>query len=108
MRALIPSVGFLALISCVSGAAEVQDVAAAPVPGAIAAVQQQLTQEGYAPGPVNGVMTERTRRAIVAYERRTGHSPEALAAGGETDPVKRAQAGLQRLGQFAGTVDGAL
>lgn len=108
MRALIPSVAFLILISSASGATEVQDVAAAPAPGAIAAVQQQLKQEGYAPGPVNGVMTEKTRRAIASYERRTGHPPEVLATGGEADPVKRAQAGLQRLGQFAGTVDGAL
>ena len=108
MRVLIPSVAFLILVSSAPGAVEAQDVAAAPIPGTIAAVQQQLKQAGYAPGPVNGVMTEKTQRAILTYERRTGRPPEALAAGDAADPVKRAQASLQRLGQFAGTVDGAL
>ena len=107
MRVLIPSVAFLILIASASRAVEAQDVTP-PVAGTIAAVQQQLKQAGYAPGPVNGVMTETTRRAILTYERRTGHPPEALATGGAADPVRRAQEGLQRLGQYAGTVDGAL
>lgn len=111
MRALIPWVALLIFLLSGPGKAEPQDSAAQPAPpvgqGAIAALQQQLKQEGYAPGPVNGVMTDKTRQAILAYERRTGHPPEALAAG-EGDPVKRAQAGLQRLGLFAGPADGVI
>ena len=74
-------------------------------PGPIAAVQQQLQQQGYMPGPVNGVMTEKTRRAIAAYERRMGRPPDALAG---SDPVRRVQAGLRRLGLFAGPVNGVV
>src|SRR5713101_8366983 len=40
--------------------------------GPIAALQQQLKREGFAPGPVNGVMTEETRRALTLYVRRRG------------------------------------
>jgi len=79
-----------------------------PVSGPIAALQQQLKEEGYRPGPVNGVMTEATRRALTAYQRRTGRPPEALAAAGGADPVKRAQADLQRLGLYAGPLDGVV
>lgn len=75
--------------------------------GPIAAAQHQLNQQGYAAGPANGVMTEQTRRAIAAYERRVGNPPEALATAGG-DPVKRAQAALRQLGLFAGAVDGSL
>ncbi|HEX6442015.1 MAG TPA: peptidoglycan-binding protein, partial [Stellaceae bacterium] len=75
--------------------------------GPIATAQQQLNQEGYAAGPANGVMTEQTRRAIGAYERRVGRPPEALAMAGG-DPIKRAQAALRQLGLFAGAVDGSL
>lgn len=85
--------------------------ATAPVPalpqGAIAAVQQQLNQDGYAAGPANGVMTDKTRRAIAAYERRAGRPPAALAPLGG-DPIKRVQAALRQLGFFAGRVDGTL
>lgn len=94
-----------------AAAASTATTAAPPagsVSGPIAALQQQLKQEGYRPGPVNGVMTEATRRALTAYQRRTGRPPEALAAAGGTDPVKRAQADLQRLGLFAGPVDGVV
>jgi peptidoglycan hydrolase-like protein with peptidoglycan-binding domain len=77
---------------------------AAPAAGPIAALQQQLKREGFAPGPVNGVMTEETRRALTLYQRRRGRPPEALAA----DPVTRAQADLQQLGLFAGRVDGVV
>ena len=82
-----------------------------PASGPIAALQQQLKREGFAPGPVNGVMTEETRRALNLYQRRRGRPPEALAAqagGADTDPVKRAQADLRRLGLFAGPVDGVV
>ena len=112
MRALIPGVALSILVLSGAGRAEGEDTAAQPASaagqGTIAALQQQLKEQGYAPGPVNGVMTEKTRRAIVFYERRTGHAPEGFAAGGGADPVKRAQAGLQRLGLFAGPVDGIL
>jgi peptidoglycan hydrolase-like protein with peptidoglycan-binding domain len=73
----------------------------------IAAAQQQLNQRGYAAGPANGVMTDQTRRAIAAYERKAGRPPEALAALGG-NPVKHAQAGLRQLGLFVGPIDGTL
>jgi peptidoglycan hydrolase-like protein with peptidoglycan-binding domain len=78
--------------------------------GPIAALQQQLKQEGFAPGPVNGVMTEETRRALAAAQRRAGQRSGAIAAAGsgEPDPVKRVQAGLQQLGLFAGPIDGVV
>jgi len=74
-------------------------------PGPIAALQQQLKEAGDAPGPVNGVMTEKTGQAIAAYERRTGRPPPALTAAG-ADPVRRVQAALQRLGMLRGPADG--
>jgi peptidoglycan hydrolase-like protein with peptidoglycan-binding domain len=81
---------------------------ASPQPGSasgpIAALQQQLKREGFAPGPVNGVMTDETRRALTLYQRRRGRPPE----GADTDPVRRAQADLQRLGLFAGPLDGVV
>ena len=45
---------------------------AAPPSGPIAALQQELKREGFAPGPVNGVMTTETRRALTLYQRRRG------------------------------------
>jgi peptidoglycan hydrolase-like protein with peptidoglycan-binding domain len=83
--------------------AAIPDAAAGP----IAAAQQQLNRDGYAAGPANGVMTDQTRRAIAAYERKAGRPPEALAALGG-NPVKHAQAGLRQLGLFAGPIDGTL
>jgi peptidoglycan hydrolase-like protein with peptidoglycan-binding domain len=74
-----------------------------PAPASIADLQQQLRQAGFDPGPVNGVMTEKTRRAMAAYQRRTGHPPDILA-----DPVRDAQTSLMRLGLFAGPADGVL
>ena len=84
---------------------------AAPPSGPIAALQQELKREGFAPGPVNGVMTTETRRALTLYQRRRARPPEALLApvgGADADPVKRAQADLQRLGLFAGPLDGVV
>ena len=81
-------------------------------PGPIAALQQQLKEQGFAPGPVNGVMTDKTRQALVAYERRTRRLPEALAAAGPggaaADPVRRAQMDLQRLGMLRAPADGVV
>jgi len=77
---------------------------AAPPSGPIAALQQELKREGFAPGPVNGVMTAETGRALTLYQRRRGRPPE----GADADPVKRAQADLQRLGLLAGPLDGVV
>src|ERR1700693_320378 len=84
---------------------------AGPASGPIAALQQQLKREGFAPGPVNGVMTEETRRALNLYQQRRGRPPEALGAPGggvDMDPVRRAQADLQRLGLLTGPLDGVV
>src|SRR6202035_2737022 len=59
---------------------------------------------------VNGVITEKTTRALFAYERRMRRMPEAIASVGvdAADPVLRAQQGLKQLGFYAGPADGAL
>jgi peptidoglycan hydrolase-like protein with peptidoglycan-binding domain len=77
---------------------------AASPSGPIAALQRELKREGFAPGPVNGVMTAETGRALTLYQRRRGRPPE----GADADPVKRAQADLQRLGLLAGPLDGVV
>lgn len=90
--------------ACASG----QNVAAPQTdagPGPIAALQQRLKEAGYDPGPVNGVMTEKTRAAMAAYRQRIGASASSAA---DPDPVERAQAALQRLGLFDGAIDGAV
>ena len=80
------------------------------VPPSIAALQDELRQAGFDPGPVNGVMTEKTTRALVAYERRMHHMPQAIASVGvdAADPVMRAQKGLKQLGFYSGPADGDL
>src|SRR5256714_3534601 len=79
-------------------------------PPSIAALQEELRQAGFDPGPANGVMTEQTTRALVAYERRMRRMPQAIASVGvdAADPVMRAQKELKRLGFYAGPADGAL
>src|SRR5947207_8113241 len=90
------------------------DTSATPsTPGAppsIAALQEELRQAGFDPGPVNGVMSEKTTRALIAYERRMRRMPQAIASVGvdAADPVLRAQQELKRLGFYAGPADGAL
>src|SRR5712675_1365686 len=79
-------------------------------PPSIAALQEELRQAGFDPGPVNGVMNEKTTRALVAYERRLRRMPQAIASVGvdAADPVMRAQHGLRQLGFYTGPADGAL
>lgn len=45
--------------------------------GLIARTQTLLTELGYDPGPADGVMGDRTRRAIVSYQRAEGLEPGA-------------------------------
>src|SRR5437868_14985388 len=79
-------------------------------PPPIAALQEELRQAGFDPGPANGVMTEQTTRALVAYERRMRRMPQAIASVGvdAADPVMRAQKELKRLGFYSGRPDGEL
>ena len=79
-------------------------------PPPIAALQEELRQAGFDPGPANGVMTEQTTRALIAYERRMRHMPQAIASVGvdAADPVMRAQKELKRLGFYSGRPDGEL
>jgi len=83
---------------------------AAGAPPSIAALQQELREAGFDPGPVNGVMTEQTTRALIAYERRLRRMPEAIASVGvdAADPAMRVQKELIRLGLYSGRPDGAL
>ena len=79
-------------------------------PPSIAALQAELREAGFDPGPVNGVMSEKTTRALIAYERRMKRMPQAIASVGvdAADPVLLAQKGLQKLGFYSGPMDGAL
>src|SRR5438270_3624348 len=79
-------------------------------PPSIAALQEELRQAGFDPGPANGVMTEQTTRALVAFERRMKRMPQAIASVGvdAADPVLLAQKGLKQLGFYSGPTDGAL
>jgi peptidoglycan hydrolase-like protein with peptidoglycan-binding domain len=100
------------LIAAIAAAAHAQSDAAAVsgAPPSIAALQEELRQAGFDPGPVNGVMNEKTTRALVAYERRMRRMPQAIASVGvdAADPVLRAQQGLKQLGFYSGRPDGAL
>ncbi len=100
------------LIAAIAVEARAQSDAAAPsgAPPSIAALQEELRQAGFDPGPVNGVMSEKTTRALIAYERRMRRMPQAIASVGvdAADPVLRAQQELKRLGFYAGPADGAL
>src|ERR1700730_1793856 len=100
------------LIAAIVAEAHAQSDAAAVAgaPPSIAALQEELRQAGFDPGPVNGVMNDKTTRALVAYERRMRRMPEAIASVGvdAADPVLRAQQGLKQLGFYAGPADGAL
>ena len=55
-------------------------------------------------------MSEKTTRALIAYERRMRRMPQAIASVGvdAADPVLRAQQELRRLGFYTGPADGAL
>jgi peptidoglycan hydrolase-like protein with peptidoglycan-binding domain len=100
------------LIAAIAVEASAQSDAPAPsgAPPSIAALQEELRQAGFDPGPVNGVMSEKTTRALIAYERRMRRMPQAIASVGvdAADPVLRAQQELKRLGFYAGPADGAL
>jgi peptidoglycan hydrolase-like protein with peptidoglycan-binding domain len=100
------------LIAAIAAEAHAQGDAAAIAgpPPSIAALQEELRQAGFDPGPVNGVMNEKTTRALVAYERRMRRMPQAIASVGvdAADPVMRAQHGLRQLGFYTGPADGAL
>lgn len=46
----------------------------------VAWVQSALQRRGYTPGPADGLMGERTRRAIEAFQRDNGMSPDGLVS----------------------------
>src|SRR5438045_9005953 len=100
------------LIAAIAMESRAQSDATAPAaaPPSIAALQEELRQAGFDPGPVNGVMSEKTTRALVAYERRMRHMPQAIASVGvdAADPVMRAQHELKRLGLYSGAAHGPL
>lgn len=93
-----------------------------PGPGLIADIQAQLQRHGYDPGPANGVLTAKTRQAILAYQRDTRLPPDGVASPrlaedlratqgqgpgpGAEDPVVATQAALRQLGFRPGPIDG--
>jgi peptidoglycan hydrolase-like protein with peptidoglycan-binding domain len=86
------------------GTAQAQNTAQAP--GSIATLQRELQQAGYDPGPVDGIVSDKTRAALAAYERATGHAPDGLPGDPAADAVANAQAALHRLGFLAQAPDG--
>ena len=100
----------LAAMWPVSGPAQSETAAPLAGSGPIATLQQELREAGFDPGPVNGIMTEKTTRALVAFERRMKRMPQAIASVGvdAADPVLLAQKGLKQLGFYSGPTDGAL
>jgi Putative peptidoglycan binding domain len=48
-------------------------------PASVAAAQRHLSRLGYSPGAVDGVLGERTRRALADYRRRTGAADGLLS-----------------------------
>jgi peptidoglycan hydrolase-like protein with peptidoglycan-binding domain len=100
----------LAAMLPASGHAQTEASAPPAGPAPIATLQQELREAGFDPGPVNGVMSEKTTRALIAYERRMKRLPQAIASVGvdAADPVLLAQKGLQQLGFYSGPMDGAL
>lgn len=96
-RRLLFGAVFAALLGCAG--------AAAAGSGPIAELQTRLASLGYDPGPIDGVMSAKTLRALDAYRRAAGST--ALPETGE-NPVAEAQTALRRLGFLAGAADGAI
>jgi hypothetical protein len=55
-------------------------VAGPPAATKVATAQRLLASLGYAPGPADGVLGERTARAIRNYQRRAGAAPDGLVS----------------------------
>ena len=94
----------LAIAAALGGPAAARAGEASPG-GPIADLQARLAGLGCDPGPVDGVMTEKTRRAMLGCRPAAGR---AVAAGPAADPVAAAQAALRRLGFLAAPADGAI
>jgi peptidoglycan hydrolase-like protein with peptidoglycan-binding domain len=73
--------------------------------GPISELQTRLGKLGYDPGPVDGVMTAKTQRAMRVYQRSGGRP---IASGIGSDPVALAQAELRRLGFSSAPADGVI
>jgi peptidoglycan hydrolase-like protein with peptidoglycan-binding domain len=73
--------------------------------GPIADLQARLAALGYDPGPIDGVMSAKTERALLAYRHAAGHR---IAAGPDANPIVTAQTALQRLGFLTAPADGDL
>ncbi|MFC3119514.1 peptidoglycan-binding protein [Jhaorihella thermophila] len=56
----------------------------------VAQIQSRLTQLGYDPGPVDGVMGQRTRRAILAFQRDYGLTQSGSADAATAAALQRA------------------
>jgi peptidoglycan hydrolase-like protein with peptidoglycan-binding domain len=83
------------------GAPSAADAGAGP----IADVQARLAAQGYDPGPINGVMSAKTERALLVYRHAAGHP---VATGLDADSIITAQAALARLGFLTAPADGKI
>ncbi|HTV44391.1 MAG TPA: peptidoglycan-binding domain-containing protein [Stellaceae bacterium] len=98
------AIGFAVGLGCMP-AATAAAVPADHQPGPITALQQRLAALGYAPGPIDGVMSAQTEQAMRRYRRATG---QPIAPGPAGDPIVAAQTALQRLGFLAAPADGVI
>lgn len=107
MSKIIGSLGATLLAATIAGAIGRPALAAGAetAPGPIAGLQARLAQLGYHPGPIDGVMSAKTERALLAY-RHTGRPP--IIAGPDATPIITAQRALQRLGFLRAPADGEL
>ena len=70
----------MAVVLCLLGVTALRQVEAQDVEPDIAAIQQELSNQGFDPGPVDGLMGRRTRAAIAAFQTK-----QDLPATGELD-----------------------
>ena len=89
---------FVAVLGCAALAAETAS-------GPISELQARLVRLGYDPGPIDGVISVKTERALLAYKHAAGRP---LVAGLDANPIVTAQQALQRLGFLAARPDGEL
>lgn len=102
------ALGFAAMLGCAAPAAA-GTAPASSMPGPIAALQARLAGLGYAPGPVDGVMSAKTQQAMLAYRRASGQPIWSGSAGGPAgNPIVAAQISLQRLGFLSAPADGVI
>jgi peptidoglycan hydrolase-like protein with peptidoglycan-binding domain len=107
LRSCVPGVVVLLAALCAAAPGSAEPVAPGGVApgGPVVDLQTRLARAGYDPGPLNGVMSAKTERALLAY-RRAAHQP--AVAGPDAGPIAMAQTALRRLGFLTAPADGEI